>query len=138
MPSSHMQVMAFVTTTCALLYRHRQRQRPAGHQRHKLSVLMQQLQLLLLAGLAGAVGYARVKLGYHSAGQVLAGAAVGSTFAVLWHLSTMRLARPYFSQLAELSARLGLWFRDTLAYDDVHKAEFEACGSAIGRVKKIE
>ena len=42
------------------------------------------LESCLLAALTGAVGFARVYLGYHDLGQVAAGAAVGILFGLCW------------------------------------------------------
>jgi hypothetical protein len=85
-----LQVMAFAVTTCLLLYWQRRQghfgtsaaqhsQRSAGC---LISRLIQQLEIFLLGWLAAAVGYARVRLGYHTPGQVVAGAVVGCAFAL--------------------------------------------------------
>jgi hypothetical protein len=51
----------------------------------------------------------------------------------------MSVARRHFGRISTLSASLGLWFRDTLGFEDVHRAEFEACGGVAAASKsKLE
>lgn len=130
------QVMSFAVITCILLYWHRQRsvqQRGSGATTvHPGSRLIRWAEIAALACLAAVVGWARVYLGYHTPGQVAAGAAVGASFALAWHALTVAAAKKVFPWITTLSARLGIWLRDTLAVEDVHQAEYMHVGGGFG------
>ena len=113
MPSSHAQVMAFVAVTCLLLDRRRQQSGAKPQQR--ATRVIEAVELLLLAAAAAAVGYARVYLGYHSAAQVVAGAALGAAAAWAWFVLTVAVGPPLlFPWLLRRAQPLGLGLRDTL------------------------
>ena len=148
--------MSFAFATALLLYRQRRRAAAGSGRRaprqpqqqdsaaagqgpraRRLSRLLTQVELLALGALAVAVGYARVHLGYHTWGQVAAGAAVGAGFALLWHGLAARLRVLAYPRLERLSGEWGLWFRDTLGIEDVHLAEYQACsGSGMAAKQK--
>lgn len=85
MPSSHAQVMSFALSTAVLTHLHRRKNRKAKLEA-PLSEAVEILELLILAAATAIVSFARVYLGYHSAGQVFAGVLFGSTFGWAWFL----------------------------------------------------
>ncbi|KAJ5248873.1 dolichyldiphosphatase [Penicillium chermesinum] len=87
MPSSHSQFMAFfsVYLILFLLFRHT----PASATSYPYSgTLLRGAVIIILGGVAAAVGTSRVYLNYHTPTQVLAGSAAGVVCAVGWFVVT--------------------------------------------------
>lgn len=133
MPSSHATVMAFAATAAAFLFLHRQRLRHAagaGQASSAAAALGRAVevgQVLGLAGLAAAVGYGRVYLGYHTPGQVAAGTALGAACAVIWWRLTAAACQRWGAPLLRLAPLRALHLRNTLGCPDVHAAEAAIC-----------
>ena len=133
--------MAYAAATCLLLYLHHRRStqqrikarrlqvvgsgssKPTSSRGSVLAPAVQLLEVLLLAGLAGAVFFGRVYLGYHTVGQVAAGAALGAGFAAVWWQLTRAVCQRWSSQLLALPPLRALYFRNTLGHPNVHAAE---------------
>jgi len=78
MPSSHTSMMSFylTITSCWAVQ--------LWSRRSSISKLLSAGEQLFCSAAAVAVAASRVYLGYHSLDQVIAGAAVGSVFGLLW------------------------------------------------------
>lgn len=96
MPSSHTQVMFAALTIWLLAQRavllHHVLRRAAKHAT-PLARLLPALELLALCALCCGVGMARAYLGYHTAGQVVAGAALGVAGMLSWHALAVATAQ---------------------------------------------
>lgn len=84
MPSSHSQVMGYVTAIALLMHAHRRGRRAAAGERGRLSEGYEVAELVVLTALTAAVGVSRVYLGYHTLGQVAVGVVSGVCFAGVW------------------------------------------------------
>eukprot|EP00879_Flechtneria_rotunda_P014408 GHRR01015055.1.p1 GENE.GHRR01015055.1~~GHRR01015055.1.p1 ORF type:complete len:150 (+),score=43.14 GHRR01015055.1:344-793(+) len=106
MPSSHTSMMfcyLAITSFLAIM---------AWRQRTSVSRIVSAFEQLVLAATAAGVGYSRVYLGYHSLDQVLAGAAVGTVFGLLWAV-LMHLMHPLYSSLARVQLLQQFGVKDT-------------------------
>ena len=86
MPSSHAQLAWFAAAVAILAYRRRRDAHPASAR------VLDAFGALLVAAhvpMALAVTASRVYLGYHSAEQVAAGAAVGAAAGAAWHFAAL-------------------------------------------------
>lgn len=113
-PSSHMQTMAFAFMSFLLLFLRRwhlgarpgssrslqnikARSGGAGKKASSptagIGSAMELLEVVGLAVVTAGTALGRVYLGYHTAGQVAAGAVLGTAAAALWFYATLLLAR---------------------------------------------
>ncbi len=101
MPSSHAQLAWFAAAVAILAYRRRRDAHPASAR------VLDAFGALLVAAhvpMALAVTASRVYLGYHSAEQVAAGAAVGAAAGAAWHFAALVPASRAFA-----SGKPGSW-----------------------------
>lgn len=88
------------------------------------------LEAVCLTSLAAAVAYSRVYLGYHSWAQVVAGAGIGASVALVWFAATCQLAK-WFPAMQRWQLARALWVKDTWQTHDQLQAEYEmACPPA--------
>ncbi|KAF5825404.1 phosphatidic acid phosphatase type 2/haloperoxidase [Dunaliella salina] len=84
-PSSHTQLMFFLTATrVSMLLR-------LFEQKQVHTIFLGLFESVTILFLAAAVAWSRVYLGYHTLGQVLAAAAIGSMLGMAWIWLTARL-----------------------------------------------
>ena len=82
------------------------------------------LEAVCLTCLAAAVAYSRVYLGYHSWAQVVAGASIGASVALVWFAATCQVAR-YFPAMQRWQLAHALWVKDTWQTHHQLQAEYE-------------
>jgi dolichyldiphosphatase len=130
MPSSHTSMMFcyFVITSCWALQN--------WSKRSTASKLLSLGEQVFCAVSAVAVSTSRVYLGYHSIDQVIAGAAFGSAFALLW-LGVMAAASPGYPALGNMLVFKQLGVKDTYNSTEPLLTEQQAhCSKmAAGRAK---
>lgn len=117
MPSSHAQSLAFLSTYCVIGKGHsargvRTRRRTSHRPRAGLQYAIPERPQAVAAGAAVAalgsfLAWLRVRLGFHTADQVLVGCLVGVTSASLWHWLGLQQAFPYMD--ANPQAGVYLW-----------------------------
>ena len=86
--------------------------------------LLPLLEVVCLTSLAAAVAYSRVYLGYHSWAQVVAGASIGASVALVWFATTCQLAR-WFPAMQRWHLAHALRVKDTWQIHDQLQAEYE-------------
>eukprot|EP00878_Enallax_costatus_P014807 GHUV01015497.1.p1 GENE.GHUV01015497.1~~GHUV01015497.1.p1 ORF type:complete len:223 (+),score=43.79 GHUV01015497.1:259-927(+) len=128
MPSSHTSMMFsyFTITTCLAFQLY--------SRRSSVSQLLSGIEQLLCGSIAVAVGWSRVYLGYHSIDQVLAGAAVGTAFGLLW-AGVMHLLQPLYRQLSHLHVLRVLGVKDTYSCAEPLIVEQKAYDSLMASQK---
>ncbi|KAI9158693.1 putative dolichyldiphosphatase [Paramyrothecium foliicola] len=136
MPSSHAQFVAYwsVSLTLFLLLRHRPSAPPAPRSRptprsaaHAPWTLLQRLALsAATVGVAAAVAWSRVYLGYHTARQVWAGCAAGTLSAIGWFGFTAALRQTgWLAWGLENPIARALRIRDLIVEEDMCQAGWE-------------
>jgi dolichyldiphosphatase len=124
MPSSHAQVMAYAACMYLLVCWRRSRRgrtRPPPAAARRARMVLGALEAAALIIVTGTVCVARVYLGYHSAPQVVAGAALGAAAAAGCFCAMGALAPAVLRWLRWFEA-VGLVFQETL-FVGVIKAE---------------
>jgi dolichyldiphosphatase len=86
---------------------------------------------------AAAVAASRVYLGYHSAAQVLVGAALGAGGGYAWYLFVEARLRPLFAPLAASALGRALGVRDCSDVEDVLAVEYEAVVAAAAAAAAV-
>lgn len=120
-PSSHSQYMFFFAVYLTLLtYK-----RFGILVRNQMSVV-----LLLVWPLAILTMYSRVYLGYHTAAQVFAGAALGTFLGGLWFWAVNSGLRSFFSVIEESTFGRFFYVKDTSHIPNVLKFEYENARAA--------
>ena len=89
------------------------------------------LEAVCLTSLAAAVAYSRVYLGYHSWTQVVAGASIGASVALVWFAATCQLAR-WFPAMQRWRLADALRVKDTWQTHDQLQAEYEMTSPPAG------
>ncbi|KAF8072818.1 DOLPP1 [Scenedesmus sp. PABB004] len=106
MPSSHTSLMfAYLAATTAAAAAAAPRRRPAAR-------ALAAAEQAALAAAALGVAASRLYLGYHSADQVAAGAALGAAYGLALH-AALAAAAPLFARLAALPPLAALGAKDT-------------------------
>ena len=93
--------------------------------------LLPLLEAVCLTSLAAAVAYSRVYLGYHSWAQVVAGASIGASVALVWFAATCQLAR-WFPAIQRWQLARALRVKDTWQALDQLQAEYEMTCLPVG------
>ncbi|KAK0638670.1 phosphatidic acid phosphatase type 2/haloperoxidase [Cercophora newfieldiana] len=136
MPSSHAQFVAFwaVTVGLFLLVRHRPGERRAtrekggieGWMHGEWGVLERAAVSGCALGLAGAVAWSRIYLGYHTEKQVVVGWVAGVVIAIVWYVVTT-VVREFGLLEWALELPVARWFRlrDLVVEEDLCQAGWE-------------
>lgn len=117
MPSAHSQFMGFYFcfSSCILAYRVR-----------NCSAIWKVGAVAFNLGLALAVGYGRIRLGFHTPAQVGVGLAVGCVAGLAYYAMCSRFLFPSFPAISRWRlAKLAL-LRDCLDVDNVLQFEYDA------------
>ena len=122
MPSNHAQFMGFWAAYLGLWVALRWQ-----HARHPVAKATIILGLISITEL---VAYSRVRLLYHTVGQVVAGAVVGAVVGAGWYALVAVWARPAFPAIARWRICRALLIRDTSDVGDVLQLEYDATMAA--------
>ncbi|KAH7362213.1 PAP2 superfamily protein [Plectosphaerella cucumerina] len=131
MPSSHAQFVAFwsVFLVLFLFVRHRPPRDPRRDERYRSRALSRAERVVgsvVAVGVAAAVAWSRIYLGYHTERQVVAGCVAGTICAVGWFVATAWLRDVGLLAWA-LQIPVVKWFRfrDLLLEEDLCQAGWE-------------